>query len=430
MGFKGKYDYLLQNNEVKRWSDNIKAGSIITGEVYLRTLGLYCELQNTTPEKIVQDARDGKLKSDFMDFVRNLEKKGKAGSYIIRFKKVLSSWVRFNDISLDLKSVKIKDAFRSPTIENERVPSQEELARIIRSASLRGRVSIALMAFSGLRIETIGNYKGTDGLLISDLPELKISDGKIEFEKISTLIKVRSTLSKARHEYITFLPPEGIVYIKEYLESRINNGEKITQDSPLVAPEGPENVVHERLRTQLISREIRRAIRKAGFNWRPYVLRAYFSTALDVCENKGLVSHNWREYWTGHKGDISARYSTNKKLTQDKIEEMRSTYLKCTPYLETQKKSMSEEEKDKWKTDLKREYLKLFFDDKEIDDYKLLDLSTEDLQKKVKEKIGMSLNNGHSQKVISMKEVKQYIEQGWEFVQSINSKEAIVRIPK
>ncbi|MEM4090714.1 MAG: site-specific integrase [Thermoplasmatales archaeon] len=430
MGFKGKYDYLLQNNEVKRWSDNIKAGSIITGEVYLRTLGLYCELQNTTPEKIVQDARDGKLKNDFMDFVRNLEKKGKAGSYIIRFKKVLSSWVRFNDISLDLKSVKIKDAFRSPTIENERVPSQEELARIIRSASLRGRVSIALMAFSGLRIETIGNYKGTDGLLISDLPELKISDGKIEFEKISTLIKVRSTLSKARHEYITFLPPEGIVYIKEYLESRINNGEKITQDSPLVAPEGPENVVHERLRTQLISREIRRAIRKAGFNWRPYVLRAYFSTALDVCENKGLVSHNWREYWTGHKGDISARYSTNKKLTQDKIEGMRSTYLKCTPYLETQKKSMSEEEKDKWKTDLKREYLKLFFDDKEIDDYKLLDLSTEDLQKKVKEKIGMSLNNGHSQKVISMKEVKQYIEQGWEFVQSINSKEAIVRIPK
>ncbi|MEM3940872.1 MAG: hypothetical protein QW538_03750 [Thermoplasmatales archaeon] len=42
----------------------------------------------------------------------------------------------------------------------------------------------------------------------------------------------------------------------------------------------------------------------------------------------------------------------------------------------------------------------------------------------------MSLNNGHSQKVISMREVTQYIEQGWEFVQSINSREAIVRIPK
>ncbi|MEM3829650.1 MAG: hypothetical protein QXP36_10615, partial [Conexivisphaerales archaeon] len=105
-------------------------------------------------------------------------------------------------------------------------------------------------------------------------------------------------------------------------------------------------------------------------------------------------------------------------------------YAKSLVFLETEKRGMSEEEKDKWKTDLKREYLRLFFDDKEIDDNKLLDLSTEDLQKKVKEKIGMSLNNGHSQKVISMREIKQYIEQGWEFVQSINSKEAIVRIPK
>ncbi|MEM3488582.1 MAG: hypothetical protein QXO75_02830 [Nitrososphaerota archaeon] len=55
---------------------------------------------------------------------------------------------------------------------------------------------------------------------------------------------------------------------------------------------------------------------------------------------------------------------------------------------------------------MKRKYLRLFFDDKEIDDNKLLDLSIEELQKKVKEKIGRSFNNGHSQKVIPMREVK------------------------
>ncbi|MEM3667416.1 MAG: hypothetical protein QW388_02035 [Thermoplasmatales archaeon] len=52
---------------------------------------------------------------------------------------------------------------------------------------------------------------------------------------------------------------------------------------------------------------------------------AYFSTDLDICEDKGLVSHNWREYFTWLKGDISARHSANKKLTIDKIEEMKST---------------------------------------------------------------------------------------------------------
>ena len=109
---------------------------------------------------------------------------------------------------------------------------------------------------------------------------------------------------------------------------------------------------------------------------------------------------------------------------------MRSTYLKCVPYIETEKREISEEEKEKWKVEFKREYLKLFFDDKEIDDNKLLELPTEEMQKKVKDKMGMSLNNGHSQKVIPLKEVREYIEKGWEFVQGISSKEAIVRIPK
>ena len=430
MPVRVKYKYLLESENVRRWSDNVKAGSPITSEVYLRTLGLYCELQNTSPEKIVQDAREGKLRNEFMDFVREKEKLGKAGSYIVRFKKVLSSWVRFNDVSLDFKAIKIKDAFRNPTVENERVPNKEELSKILRASTSRGRSSISLIAFSGLRIETVGDFKGNDGLIISDLPEMEITNGKIEFEKVPTIVKVRSTLSKARHEYITFLPKEGITYLKEYLESRMANGEKLTDSSPLIALEGPENIVHDRMRTQLVSREIRKAIRKSNFQWRPYVLRAYFSSALDICENKGMVSHNWREYWTGHKGDISARYSTNKKLTPDKIEEMRSTYLKCVPYIETEKREISEEEKEKWKVEFKREYLKLFFTDKEIDDNKLLELPTEEMQKKVKDKMGMSLNNGHSQKVIPLKEVREYIEKGWEFVQGISSKEAIVRIPK
>ena len=110
MTFVPKYENLLKDTEVRRWHENVNAGSIITGEVYLRTLGLYCRLQNTTPEDIVRDAEEGKLRNDFMDFVRRLEKEGKAGSYIVRFKKVLSSWTRYNEISLDLKSVKIKEA--------------------------------------------------------------------------------------------------------------------------------------------------------------------------------------------------------------------------------------------------------------------------------------------------------------------------------
>jgi len=33
---------------------------------------------------------------------------------------------------------------------------------------------------------------------------------------------------------------------------------------------------------------IREAVRKAGFNWRPYVLRAYFDTHLTQAESRSL----------------------------------------------------------------------------------------------------------------------------------------------
>jgi len=88
---------------------------------------LYCKLNNTDPRKILEDAKEGKLKKDFMVFVRKLENEGEAGFYIVRLKKVISSWVKFNDISLDLRSVRIKEASRNPTVEDERVPTQEEL---------------------------------------------------------------------------------------------------------------------------------------------------------------------------------------------------------------------------------------------------------------------------------------------------------------
>jgi len=91
--FEPKYEKLLDNDNIRRWYENIKAGSKITADVYLRTLGLFCELNNTTTDEIIKKAEvtPKKFKNEFMDFVRRLEKENKAGSYIVRFKKTLRS---------------------------------------------------------------------------------------------------------------------------------------------------------------------------------------------------------------------------------------------------------------------------------------------------------------------------------------------------
>ena len=57
------------------------------------------------------------------------------------------------------------------------------------------------------------------------------------------------------------------------------------------------------------------------------------------------------------------------------------------------------------------------------------DLDDESLQKRINERRGMNLNNGHKQKVVNLNDVKTFIEQGWEYVGSLPNNEAIIKLP-
>lgn len=427
-----KYGYLLEEPNIKRWYDNLKVKSQITAGVYLRTLGLYCELNDTTPERIVEESTKRKFDDDFTDFVRRLEERGKAGSYIVRFKKVLKSWLRFNDRSVDFK-VNIKDVDETPTIADERVPTKEELARILRKASSRGRVSVSLIAFSGLRPESLGNYDGSDGIRLNDFEGIKLTEDSIEFDKVPAKLTVRNKISKARNQYFTFIPEEGVKYLREYMAERISQGEDISMESQVIGFDIYKRGHHRSndfLRTTLVTRDIKDAIKSSGLSMRPYVLRAYFATGLDISESKGLISHPWRMFIMGHKGDIESRYSTNKgRLLDEVIEGMRSAYTSCLPYLQTESRGISTEDKESLEMNITMSVLKkLGFSDKDIEE--MAGMDDEEFQKAYREKKGMAMNNGHKQKVILQKEIKHYIEDlGWEFVKDLNTRESIVRLP-
>lgn len=68
--------------------------------------------------------------------------------------QVLNSWLAYNSVNVKLK-VNIKGELDTPRIADEWVPSKEELNRILRLVTPRGRVSIALMAFSGLGLKAL-----------------------------------------------------------------------------------------------------------------------------------------------------------------------------------------------------------------------------------------------------------------------------------
>ena len=433
---KSKHAWLLEDDGVRRWLRNLERGSIITAEVSLRRLGKACELLDTTPKAMMVKAKkqSKQFQNDLEDLVSRMEDSGKAPQYIVGILKVARSWLSYNNITLTRK-IKIRNPSSTPSIENEQVPSQDELTMIFRNSSSRVRAAEALLAFADLRPESLGNHNGSDGLKLADLPELVIVDKHAQFAKIPTRIFVRSDLSKTRQKYFTFLSSEGCAYLKEYLEARIREGELLKPDSPLIEYERLSTKAKPHLPTRKITSLIRKAMRKAGVRKRPYVLRAYAETQLIIAESKGKISHPYLQFIAGHKGDIEARYSTNKgSLPPDMIEGMRSAYKECEPFLSTmadlaQQSSIVKEAK----IEALKSVAKSMFG-VELLDVKIAKenkgrkaLSQDDTIELFEVEIKKLRSRPDPQSVVAEKDLPRYLKEGWQFVSVLPSKNVVIR---
>jgi len=187
-----------------------------------------------TPSKLAC-LRERELHNLLMDYVTSAEKKGYAGSYINSTMKAVRSWLRHNNKELKAK-IKIKGVDNTPSLKDERVPTIDELRRICFSGDKQARASCILIAHSGLRIQALGDYEGHDGLRVKDLPEMKIENKSVISSKMPAMVIVRKELSKAGHQYLTFLSEEGCEYLKDYLEERTRGEETITLASPIITP--------------------------------------------------------------------------------------------------------------------------------------------------------------------------------------------------
>ncbi len=419
-----KYGFLLEDVNVRRWYENLGRGSRVNADVCLRRLGGFCAFNGLSPgELLLLD--DERLQGLVMDYVGLMEDRGYAGSYVVNVLKAVRSWLSFNRRELKV-AVKVKGAQDTPSLKDERVPSREELRKIFLSGDKKARVACVLMAHSGLRIEVLGDYFGRDGLRVKDFPEMEVKGGGVEFKKVPTMVIVRKELSKARHQYFTFLSEEGCDYLKDYLEERMRQGETLAQDSPIITP---KRRIKPFIRAVNVGDIVRAAIRRAGFPWRPYVLRSYFDTQLMLAESKGLVLRDYRVFWMGHKGDIENRYTTNRqKLPEHVIEDMREAYRRSQEYLQTMKAEASSE---RIREEFKRQLLLVAgFKPDEIERIDLSSMDDESFQKMVREKLlGAMANNGARQKVIRLDDIENYISQGWEFVAQLPNDRAIVKIP-
>jgi len=434
---KSKYSVYLEMPDVRRWHTNLARGSPLTAEVALRRLSRMCELLGSTPQGIVEGAKaDMKgFQDSIEDLVTRLESERKSPGYILDLLKTVKSWLRYHDVTLK-RRIKVSNPSATPAIEDEQIPSHEELSRIFRASNPRVRAAEALIAFADLRPQALGNHDGSDGLMLKDLPELRIQKGEIIFEGVPTMVVVRPTLSKSRHKYFTFLIGEGCTYLKEYLEERLRLREHLRPESPLIAHERPRATTRKFVMTRKITHFIRTAMRRAGVYKRPYVLRAYAETQLIIAESRGKISHPYLQFMAGHKGDIEARYSTNKGiLPEEMVEDMRRSVEDCEPLLGTTARELDQSTVVK---EAKVEALKsiakslLGIDLLEVKVAKEKELERElnrDEEIELFENEIRKMREGESdpQRIVGEEELEDFLRDGWQFVSVLPSKKILIR---
>ncbi len=460
---------LAQDVNLRRWFQNNAKGSQIVAEVYLRRLGSFCAQNRMSPGAYAKLPKR-KMEEIAFDFVQDMEAKvnPKSGqkyapSYVDSNLKAILSWARWNRKRFEMR-IRVADSSKRPTLENERVPTNDELRKVLYADTtpLRTRAEIAIMAFAGCRPEVQGNYQGLDGLKIKDFRELVIEDGKVRFTAMPALIVIRSELSKSRHWYPTFMLAEGCEIIKQHLERRLAEGEELSPASGIITSSARSQeklrnlkVINDAspfLRTTKIGLDIRKAMRASGLPWRPYVFRSYFDTALLLGESKGFVSHAYQQCWMGHKGSIEATYTLRKgELPAELLNDMRSAYGRVAEGLGTTKKEAKVDPRESLITVIMvkegksrkeaEEMLQIYerFQERAGKKVEFMEVTEEDIVKVIElTNEGAKGASGRletdslaptsePQKVVAVEEVEQLLGDGWEFVANLPNGKVIVR---
>ena len=134
-------------------------------------------------------------------------------------------------------------------------------------------------------------------------------------------------------DYETFIGPNAMKAMGQYLEYRKRKGETITDESPLMTK---KNKLGERLTRSLISWQLTELGKKAGVELSTHRLRKTFETFLAI----GKVHPIILKYWMGHKvkggRDIESRYIILPKEEQQKL------YMEAYEHIDISGQSLAE----------------------------------------------------------------------------------------
>lgn len=211
---------------------------------------------------------------------------------------LVKSTKMFREIKFDRSSRKTRDRM---------MLTKTIVRKLYDNADLEEKIVIGFYGINGLRPSLIPQ------LLIEDISprDIKLKGDTIELaEKAWIWVKREYDGNKANIDFPILTTAEESIWLQEYLNRRIRNGEKLTSRSQIVLVKNKRAVAY-------IVDKLYDAI---GFEGRRYLLRHYaFKQLKRACEDYDL-----REWLMGHKGKISAIYDHEHYLTAEEIKEYKA----------------------------------------------------------------------------------------------------------
>jgi len=113
---------LEENDDFRRWFDNLARGSINTANENARILYRYLKIHSISLNQILSLGKEDRrqLENQLLDFITQQEKEGKAPTYLENYIKTINSWLRYNN-QQPITKIKIGNRHRRPTIEEEKL---------------------------------------------------------------------------------------------------------------------------------------------------------------------------------------------------------------------------------------------------------------------------------------------------------------------
>jgi integrase len=191
-------------------------------ETYIWGVRRFCEFTGEDPDGLIRKLANGKLALEKLlnSWLDRLDKEGISPRtqklYFYSVKKFAD--VNLPDEPFNWKKVELP---RSWGVEEDRVPTKDELRLLMDHGRLPDRVIIAVMSSSGIRENTLVN--------------LTLGDLDLESYQDMGVIRVKPEATKERVSYLTFISPEARELLKRYLNLRSRRGEPMKPEAPLIA---------------------------------------------------------------------------------------------------------------------------------------------------------------------------------------------------